>query len=457
MDIANWHTSVVLGWLQSILEERFGHFFTLTTSNNSGRIALHLHGDTRTITLNLNGSTFTRADSNLPCTAWNPASENWQAVTAPMLPAPGYNKLASPLVEPMPQGYHIQYDILGLTYWMLTRQEEVGRTDLDEHGRFPATASHAYKHGYLERPIVDEWLQILGQVIQRTWPGIELRQHRFSMKVSHDVDEPSRYGFRRLPNLVRAMVGDVIKRRDFKSAILAPWVRMNTRTQLHRADPANTFDWIMDVSEQHGLKGAFYFICGHTHTNDGDYQPEHPAIRHLMRRIHKRGHEIGLHPSYGTYQNPLLVRQEADRLRKICVEEGIVQSDWGGRMHYLRWQHPTTLHAWAEAGMSYDSTLGYADCPGFRCGTCFEYRAFDPVIQKVLNLRIRPLIAMDITVIAKQYLGIDNKEVAKAILLNLLNQCRVFGGVFTLLWHNNQLLKNDDKLIYEEVISCGSK
>ena len=60
---------------------------------------------------------------------------------------------------------------LGLTYWILARVEEIGRTDLDNRGRIPATASHAFKHGYLDRPVVDEWLHLLGRVIQRQWPG----------------------------------------------------------------------------------------------------------------------------------------------------------------------------------------------------------------------------------------------------------------------------------------------
>jgi hypothetical protein len=439
-------------WLQVILQERFGQVFTLK-ADGSGCLILNLSKIDRKITFTADPATFTRADSNLTSTHWDATAEGWQSVLGFSLPAPGAASLPTPLITRTDQGMHVAYDILGLTYWMLSRQEEVGRTDLDEHGRFPATSSHAYKHGYLERPVVDEWLHILGQVIQRTWPGIELKQHTFSMKVSHDVDGPSRYGFRSVPALVRAMAGDVIKRRDFKSAILGPWVHMNTRTQLHRADPANTFDWIMDVSEQQGLQSAFYFICGHTDPHDADYQPEHPAIRHLIRRIHQRGHEIGLHPSYGTYQKPKLIRQEADRLRKICDEEGIAQTEWGGRMHYLRWEHPTTLRAWADAGMAYDSTLSYADRPGFRCGTCFEYPAFDPVTQEALSLRVRPLIAMECTVMAPRYMGLGTGDAALAKFMSLKNTCRAVGGCFTLLWHNSQFDSQAERQIYQHVIA----
>src|SRR5690606_27535596 len=122
----------------------------------------------------------------------------------------------------------IHYDILGLTYWMLTRLEEVGRIDLDNHQRFPATSSHAYQHGYLERPIVDEWLNILGQIVQRIWPQLKLKEHRFSIKVSHDVDVPSRYGFRSWSGIARAMAGDLINRGDVAGALRAPWIRLNS-------------------------------------------------------------------------------------------------------------------------------------------------------------------------------------------------------------------------------------
>lgn len=439
-------------WITSILEERFGHVFTIT-AQPSNTLHITFAAYTRYIELPHDKFTFTRADSNLPCAQWDATADGWQSVLGSPLPAPGAASLPTPLITLTDNGTHVAYDILGLTFWMLSRQEEVGRTDLDEHGRFPSTSSHAYKHGYLERPVVDEWLYILGQVIQRTWPEIELKQHSFSMKVSHDVDEPSRYGFRSMPALVRAIAGDVIKRRDFKSTLLAPWVRMNTRTQLHRADPANTFDWIMDVSEQYGLKSAFYFISGHTHPNDADYKLDHPAIRHLMCRIHQRGHEIGLHPSYGTYQKPQLISQEADRLRNVCAAEGIAQKEWGGRMHYLRWEYPTTMRGWADAGMTYDSTLSYADHSGFRCGTCFEYQAFDPVAKESLSLRVRPLIAMECTLMASRYMGLGTGEEALSKFIELKNICRAVGGCFTLLWHNTQFETEPERQIYRNVLA----
>jgi len=451
--VGNMFTPPALTWLETILHERFSHHFSLTQQDN--QLTMRLPDAVGVILFDTLIPAFHRAGSDAPCSQWDAAAQGYTAALGLPLPAPGTATLPAQLIEPIAQGHAVHYDILGLTYWMLARLEEVNppASVLDNHGRFPATASHAYLHGYLARPVVDEWLHILGQVIQKTWPALQLKQHQFSMKVSHDVDGPSRYAFRSAAGIVRAMAGDVLKRADLKSALLAPWVRLHSQTALHPADPANTFDWIMDVSERHGLKSAFYFICGRTDpAKDADYEPEHPAIRTLMRRIHARGHEIGLHPSYGSYQTPAIIQTEAARLRRIAAEEGITQPEWGGRMHYLRWQHPTTLRAWDLAGLTYDSTLSYADRPGFRCGTCFEYPAFDPVAYQALRLRVRPLIAMECTVMAPRYMGLGTGQAALDKFNELKNACKAVAGCFTLLWHNSQFDTGAERVLYENVI-----
>lgn len=117
-------------------------------------------------------------------------------------------------------------------------------------------------------------------------------------------------------------------------------------------------------------------------------------------------------------------------------------------MHYLRWEQPTTLRAWAEASMNYDSTLGYADRPGFRCGTCHEYSAFDPVMQQTLSLRIRPLIVMECSVFDDAYAGLGVTEEALVLINTLKQRCIDAGGVFALLWHNSYLRSHELENIY---------
>src|SRR5690554_345189 len=256
-----------LNWLSLILQERFGHAFTLTQAQNSLKLSL-ANSPLGYILFPKLETAFHESRSDLPCTQWNATKEGWVSVLDKPLPAPCVNELPYPLIESKEDHHIIHYDILGLTYWMLNRIEEIDRTDLDNHGRFPAIHSHAYKHGYLERPVVDEWLHVLGQVIQKQWPQVELKQHQFSMKVSHDVDRPTRYGFSSPKAIVRSVVGDVLKRKEFSALYKGPLIRLNTKTKLHPADNFNTFDWIMDVSEANNLSSAFYFICGRTSNMD---------------------------------------------------------------------------------------------------------------------------------------------------------------------------------------------
>jgi hypothetical protein len=348
---------------------------------------------------------------------------------------------------------YLPIDIFGSAFFMLTRYEEVVKQERDEHDRFPGTASTASEAGFLNRPIVDEYVEILWAVLKSLWPDLTRKRREFTMCVSHDVDESSRYGFSSIPQLIRAMGGDILFRHDFRRAFMGPVIRLGSTEKIHSADPYNTFDFIMDLSERYGLISAFYFICGRSHKNyDAQYQINHPSMRHLLRKIHKRGHEIGLHPSYNTYQKPHAIVAEAEHLRKVCAQEGIIQDKWGGRMHYLRWETPTTQYGWERAGMAYDSTMSYADLAGFRCGTCHEYPAFDPLNHKELKLRIRPLIAMETTIIDQKYMGMGLTPYAFDEFIKLKRECQKVAGTFTLLWHNVHLATRQERDLYEAVI-----
>lgn len=450
-------TAAKLAWLENVLEERYGYHFSIQFDNSANALSLGLQGQELVIVFDNLLDVFHESRSEFPCGQWNAEYEGFTSLLNKPLPLPGMVELASKLVEPCKQGVKVHYDILGLTYWMLARLEEVDRRDLDNFQRFPATSSHAYRYGYLERPVVDEWLDILGQIIIRQWTQLRLKKHQFSMKVSHDVDSPSRYGFRSIKGLIRAMIGDVVKKQNIRGMLSAPLIKMSSNRQLHPADPYNTFDWIMDQSEKHGLESAFYFICGRTDpAKDADYEPEQPSIRKLMQRIHSRGHEIGLHPSFNTYQDKRAIESETNRLRDIMHGEGIRQDVMGSRMHYLRWNTSETPFALEQAGIDYDSTLTYADLPGFRCGTCHEYQMFDAAHDRAMALRIRPLVAMECTVMEAAYMGLGIGRAAYEKFMELKSACRAAEGCFTLLWHNSNLTTQEQKRLYQSLLGVGS-
>ena len=52
-------------------------------------------------------------------------------------------------------------DIIASSFFMVSRYEEVVINSRDQYDRFPASASLAYKEGFLNRPIVNEYIELL--------------------------------------------------------------------------------------------------------------------------------------------------------------------------------------------------------------------------------------------------------------------------------------------------------
>lgn len=440
-----------LRWLEVILSERIGQEVSLNVKQTG--LILRFNGGDGCIYFDVIEQCLRESRSDLPYTSWEADSEGWASLLGGPLPAPGVDKLPKPLIEKSANGYVIHYDILGLVYWMLARVEEIGRADLDNHERFPASSSHAYKHDYLERPVVDEWLDVLKQVIRRQWPSMELKKHQFSLALSHDVDRPSRYLFGSPAFAFRAALGDVLRRRDVLSPFRAARLRYAVPHALHPSDPYNTFEWLMDLSETKGTKSTFYFMAGRSNRQfDVEYDIRHPAIRKLLNRIHKRGHDIGLHPSYESYRNPELLRIEAHALIELCHEEGICQGDFGARMHYLRWRCEETPHGLAAAGLSHDSTPGYADRIGYRCGTAFAYPFFDARRQQTLHLRMRPLAVMDQTLCSPKYMNLGLSAVAANSVQKVKSAAICANGICSILWHNSSLSDLSQKRFYMRIL-----
>ncbi|MCK5687272.1 polysaccharide deacetylase family protein, partial [bacterium] len=210
---------------------------------------------------------------------------------------------------------------------------------------------------------------------------------------------------------------------------------------------------MMDVNEKAGNRIAFYFITDHSHPKlDGCYHMDEPVIRNLIRHIAKRGHEIGLHGSYNTYLDGTQFRHEADTLRQVLQEEDIHQNTLGGRQHYLRWNTSSTPAHCNDANMNYDSTLSYADRPGFRCGTCHEFPMFNMTSRRPLKLFQRPLILMECSVIDDRYMGLGYRKESLALMQMYKQTCHQFSGNFTLLWHNSHLSTTKDREFYMELI-----
>lgn len=347
----------------------------------------------------------------------------------------------------------IPIDVFGSAFWMLARIEELSPGELDKHGRFPGSRSLAVREGFVDRPIVDEYVAQLRHALSTHFPSLRMRAPVFHVRVSHDVDAPSQFGLGMPMYWTKGVVRQLRKGRNAKGLAIAARRLLKTPQCIEPGDTMNTFDYLMSQSEKRNLKSAFYFFGGRTDPrSDAGYTLAHPAIQSLLQQVHVRGHEIGLHPSYHTYLAPDILAAEARNLVDRCRSLGIKQEHWGGRMHFLRWLWPDTARAWNDANLTYDSTLGFPDRAGFRCGTSHEYSAFDPVERKQMSLRLRPLVVMECTIIAPRYMGLGYSEAAYETVFKLKDRCRKYGGGFSLLWHNSHFTNPEDRALYEAAL-----
>ena len=359
-----------------------------------------------------------------------------------------------PLVEVCERGVRLHVDVFGSVFALVTRYEEAMPGERDRYRRFPAAAGIAVREGFLDVPLVDAYVALLRAALQRLWPRLAPPREEYRVLLTHDVDDPLSTLGRSRALLVRQLAGDVVRRRDV--GLLARRVRAIADARRGRLDrdPHDTFDFLMTVSESHRLRSAFYFLSNNdVNPRGGRYDlVDHPWVGQLMRRVHDRGHEVGFHAGFGTFDDPQRTAEEFTHLRGVAERAGVRQERWGGRQHYLQWANPTTWRNWDEAGLAYDCTLTFSDAVGFRTGTCHEYPVFDLVARRQLALRERPFQVMDVTLYG--YLGLS-PDAARDAVLNLARTCRRFRGDLAILWHNDEVLRTArQKRWYADLIAA---
>lgn len=404
------------------------------------------------------------------------ASNNWLASeTMPDVPLKNYNldelkavlhneihicESEFPVLYGMPEitvfedTIDCNIDVLGGIFFMISRYEEIVIKERDNHNRFSAKSSIAYKENFLFRPIVNEYVELLFALLQYLFPQVERKRMQFKTSPTHDVDVPFQYLNISIPRLVKHIGGDILKRKSMRLAFDTVGGWTTVKHGKVEDDPYYSFDFIMTESEKRGLKSAFYFLPSGSPEMLIKYPVSLPEMQSLLQIIDKRGHEIGIHGFYGTYLDDKAFKDDVFILKNVLQTLEISQQIHGGRQHYLQWQNPDTLNVWETSGMNYDSTLSFADMPGFRCGTCYEYSVYDCIVRKKLRLKERPLIAMECSVIAERYMNFGLTDKALAVFKNLKDKCKYYNGNFVLLFHNTEFITEAQRQFYIEVLDC---
>jgi hypothetical protein len=312
--------------------------------------------------------------------------------------------------------------IFASSFFMLTRWEEYAAAERDAHDRFPGGSALSCKFNFINRPVVNEYVEMLWNMMLKLGADEKWRKPgHFEIIPTHDVD---RVYFN---NQFKKIFGDVFI--DFKPQNAVKRIYYD----LKRDNKYDTFNWLMEISEKNNLTSRFYFLSDGLPKEDRGFLLRDKFITQLKEKIISRGHILGFHPGYDTYNDiGEWVRQ------KKLLEDTFNVSLSEGRQHFLRMAVPATLQVWEDNGMVTDSTLGYSSQAGFRCGTANEFSMFNAVTRKSMTLKERPLIFMDET-FRQRKKPAESLDNARKAMNYYKAVCKKYDMPLTILFHNNNL------------------
>ena len=324
----------------------------------------------------------------------------------------------------------VTFDPVATVFYFLSGWQETVIRARDEHGRFPWASSVQHNLDVRLMPVVDWTRHILADLLRKKEVRMERKefgQASWAFCATHDIDYIRKWR----PGIYKRELLDRAILNQQKESVKDRLGRV-FRTSLSLIESGDPFRdalvRIMDELEKREARGTFFYKAAAYGQRDVSYHLMDGAVQQAILRQLDKGHEIGLHPSYHSFAHPERLLSERDRLRSASQHSVSTY-----RAHYLRHDHPASIHLLESAGFDVDSTIGFAECTGFRFGTCLPFPLFDPVSMKETRVWEMPLVMMESALFNRQHL---DRAQAEKETLQLMQTCASFGGVFTGLWHN---------------------
>jgi hypothetical protein len=328
-------------------------------------------------------------------------------------------------------GCDIGFDIFAAVFYMVSRYEEYLPFTPDSHGRFKASESLAYQHNFLQHPVVNTWIEYFKKMLLEKFPSLQFRQPVFNAIVTYDIDIAYSFKGRNIFRFAGATAKDLITLK-----IKNGFNRM--LSTFSKKDRWDVYDFLENIISENELESIFFFLVGDYSRFDKNIRYDHPLMTELIQRVSQFS-EIGIHPSYRSSVVPEKFIIEKNRLEKIANKK-INKS----RQHYLKFKLPDTFNQLLEAGITEDYSMGFADMPGFRAGTCTPFYFYDLENEKATGLKIFPVTCMDGNFL---YYTKSTPQESAEIIGALINEVKKVNGTFISIWHNNTV--SDDGIFRE--------
>ncbi|WP_299062096.1 polysaccharide deacetylase family protein [uncultured Polaribacter sp.] len=318
----------------------------------------------------------------------------------------------------------IPYDIFAASFYLITRYEEYLPHVKDIHGRYTAEQSLAFKHRFLEKPVVDIWIYKFLDVLKEKFPDYGYQERAYEFISTIDIDNAYAYKYKSLVRSVGGFFNDIL---HFK--ILNVWNRFAVTFNIIN-DPFDTFQRILKAKKQQDVKTIFFFLIGDYTTFDTNVSASKTKFRLLIKEMVDYA-RVGLHPSYFTMHNAALLKKEKERLEGI-INMPIQRS----RQHYLRFSLPETYQNLIDLEVEEDYSMGYASTVGFRASTCTPFYFYDLDFEIQTPLKVFPFALMDTTL--NDYMKLTPRQ-SLGRIRDLKNEVKAVNGTFITLFHNEAL------------------
>lgn len=335
----------------------------------------------------------------------------------------------------------LSHDLFAASFYLITRYEEYLPTVKDSLGRFQAKYSLAYQNGFLKLPVVDLWAREILEKVQEKYPNVQASQRHFSFINTINVHEAFKYKNRGLVYTTLYLTRDILTG-NFRE--------VSNRLRVvfgQKKDPYDTFDFLIDMHRNKGLKSIFFFSIGENSDQDHNISLQREEYKELIKSIEDYAF-VGLNYSFKSIENTQLKRLERKDFEEVCnrLPNRV-------RQHLFKINFPYTYREIVENDILKDFSMGYPEDIGFRASTCTPFLFYDLKYESLTLLKVFPFIFTDLA-LKKKY-DHDRKKI-KQEMMNLILTVKEFNGLFIGVF-NNSTFSNETRwrgwrTIYSEFI-----
>ena len=314
------------------------------------------------------------------------------------------------------------FDVFSASFYLVSRYEEYLPFVKDIHQRFQAENSLAYKHDFLQKPLINIWAKSLMQKIKQKHPDLEVISPTYNYISTIDIDNAFYYlekGFvRSLAGFFASLFSFDVNGIQQRFAVLLG----------KQKDPYDTYDAQLKLQKEYNLKVIYFILLADYGLNDKNISFTKRKFQLLIKRLADYA-SIGIHPSYGSNTNFAKLPKEIKRLEGITKRE-VTKS----RQHFLKLTLPETYNQLVDFGIRDDYTMGFASAIGFRASICSAYTFYNLDTETILPIKIYPFAVMDATLL--YYLKLSPEQSLTQISA-LIEEVKNVNGTFISLWHND--------------------